>query len=139
MLKKLFFTLMIVACGSSQLSAQTDSTDLDLFTNDAVLVTALDTMLYGDGSFDQLVLDFTVSDTVSFGKVHVELTRTGTDELIFRKVYTLSDLTTESLISSWDVTLPFGNLPNDSGYKVAIIIEAYDGSLGTTITKTFLP
>lgn len=137
MLKNFFFLLMILASGATM--AQTDSTDLDLYANEVVLVTELDTMLYGDGSFQQLVMDFTVSDTISFGKVHVELTRTGTEELIFRKVYTLSDLTAESLISLWEVSIPFGNLPNDSGYRVAIIIEAYDGTLGTTLTKTLLP
>jgi hypothetical protein len=137
MLKRFLIAILFIASGSA--IAQTDSTDLDLFMTDAVLETEMDTLLYSGEEFSLLQLDFTISDTVDFSKVHVELFVADTDELIFRKIYTLSDLETEELISDWEVNLPFGNLLNTEPYRVAIIIENYDGSLESTITKTYTP
>ena len=137
MIKRFLFAMLLVVAGAT--TAQTDSTDLSLYMTDAVLETSLDSMLYDSDDFELLNLDFTVSDTVDFSKVHVELKINATDEVIFRKIYTLSNLETQALISDWDVAIPFGNLLNTEGYKVAIIIENYDGSLESTITKTLTP
>lgn len=139
MLRKVFFAILIIAGGINTASSQTDSTDLDLYMTDAVLLTELDSMLYGDGTFDQLNLDFTVEDTVRFSKVHVTLEETAGSTVIFKKSYSVFYLESESLISSWDVRIPFGNLRNAQSYTVAIIVEEYDGSLGATITKTLTP
>jgi hypothetical protein len=141
MLKKFIFTIFtFVACGAGNLSiAQSDSTDLSVYMSDASLLTAMDSILYGDGTFEELNLDFSVSDTVTFSKVHIQITEVGTGALIFKKAYPLSDLETESLISDWDVSIPFGNLHNGSAYQVAIIVEQYDGALGLTITKILNP
>lgn len=132
----LFITL--VAFGATS-TAQTDSTDLELYMTDVVLESALDSMLYGGDLHDQLNLDFTVSDTVAFSKVHILLKETELSKVIFKKTYTLSNLEAQSLIASWDVSIPFGNLENALSYTVAIIVESYDGSLGATITKTLNP
>ncbi len=140
MLKKVFFTVVIALVGfSSAVNAQTDSTDLSLYTTPVVLETELDSALYGDGSFELINLDFTVSDTVAFSKVHVELKNVNTSTLLFKEVYTLTDLETEALISAWDVSIPFGNVESINTYTVAIIIEDYDGSLGSTLIKTLNP
>lgn len=141
MLKKFFFKVLIalIGCGGSTAIAQTDSTDLDLYMTAVVLESGLDSMLFGDGTFEQLHLDFTVSDTVTFSKVHVELNETGTPHIIFKKSYSLSDLELEALITAWDVRIPFGNLSNTLSYQVAIIVENYDGSLGTSLIKTLNP
>ncbi len=128
-----------MAGGTTTAIAQTDSTDLDLYMTDVVLESGLDSMLYGDGTFEQLNLDFNVSDTVSFSKVHVELKETGTTHIIFKKVYSLADLELEALISAWEVSIAFGNLHSAMSYQVAIIVENYDGSLGTSLIKTLSP
>ncbi len=128
-----------MAGGTTTAIAQTDSTDLDLYMTDVVLESGLDSMLYGDGTFEQLNLDFNVSDTVSFSKVHVELKETGTTHIIFKKVYSLADLELEGLISAWEVSIAFGNLHSAMSYQVAIIVENYDGSLGTSLIKTLNP
>ncbi len=128
-----------MAGGTTTAIAQTDSTDLDLYMTDVVLESGLDSMLYGDGTFEQLNLDFNVSDTVSFSKVHVELKETGTTHIIFKKVYSVADLELEGLISAWEVSIAFGNLHSAMSYQVAIIVENYDGSLGTSLIKTLNP
>jgi len=141
MLKKAIFTILtIVACGAGNVSiAQSDSTDLSLFMSDATLLTAMDSILYGDGTYQQLNLGFAVSDTVTFSKVHVELLEVSTGAVIFKRVYELSQLEAESLIDAWGVLIPFGNLVNTNSYKASIIVEQYDGTLGLTITKTLNP
>ena len=141
MLKKFFFKVLIalIGCGSSTAMAQTDSTDLSLYMTTVVLESGLDSMLFGDGSFEQLNLDLTVSDTMTFNKIHVELKETGTAYIVFKRSYTVSDLTAEALISAWDITIPFGNLHSASSYQVAIIVESYDGSLSTSLIKTLNP
>lgn len=133
----MLFTALI-ACGATA-TAQTDSTDLDLHTTDVVLETALDSMLYGGGTFEQLNLDFTITDTLTFSKVHLTLTETDLSTVILKRTYTLADLEAQALITGWDVNIPLGNLENTLSYTVAIIVESYDGSLGATITKTLNP
>lgn len=136
MLKKILFSVFAFVALSLSSAAQTDSTDLDLYLTDAVLETALDSMLYSGEDFQQLNLDFTITDTVTFNKVHVELKEAGAEHVIFKHVYALTELEAAALISAWNVSIPFGNLENTTSYTVAIVIESYDGSLSATITKT---
>ncbi len=119
--------------------SQTDSTDLDLYFSDAVLETSLDSMIYPVEEFDFVELDFTISDTVGFNSVHVELKNETTGELLLRRNYSLTDLETDSLLVGWEVSLPFGNFPNGNTYKVEVIIADYSGALGATIQKTLTP
>lgn len=139
MFKKIFYTALLVLAGYNSAIAQTDSTDLSVYMSEPILESELDSLLYGGGSFELLQLDFTISDTVAFAKVHISLTTTESGTLIFKKVYPLSELTAEALIEDWAVSFPFGNLENTESYTVAIMIESYDGSLSPTITKTLNP
>lgn len=136
MLKKILFSVFAFVALSLSSAAQTDSTDLDLYMTDAVLETSLDSILYAGDGFQQLNLDFPITDTVTFSKVRVELKETGAEYVIFKHVYTLTELEASALISAWNVSIPFGNLENTASYTVAIVIESYDGSLSPTITKT---
>ena len=138
MLKRVFLAVVVVLMGIRGYS-QTDSSDLSLYRSTLMLATELDTMLYGSGGYDQLNLSFTVSDTLNFSKVHVALFEQNTGHLVFKKVYSLTELESSSLISAWDVQLPFGNLPSSEGYTVNIIIEDYTGALHATLTKTITP
>lgn len=138
MLKRYLFAFLFVAFGFSA-TAQEDSTDLSLYFEEAELLTAMDTMLYGGGDYGELHLDFTISDTVSFNTVCVELKELTTSNLVFKHVYTLTELETEGLISAWLVAIPFGNLIEEESYEVSIIIGDYAGALGSTISKTLIP
>ncbi len=139
MVKKIFFTVLLSFSGFMAAKAQSDSTDLNFYATDVVLVTELDSMLYDPTFYNQLNLAFTISDSALFGKVHIELTNGTTGELIFRKSYTAENLTADGLIEDWDVNIPFGNLMNSESYLVSAIIEDYSGALGPTILKTLNP
>ena len=135
---KFLFSLLAFSVLFNGLS-QTDSTDLELSMSDATIETALDSMLYLDGSFQNLSLDFSIGDTIAFSKVHIELGEVESGQILFRKSYPLTDLESDSLIEAWDVSIPFGNVLDTNSYQVAIIIENYDGSLGSAITKMITP
>lgn len=139
MLKRVFYTTLLMMFGGLSFG-QTDSTDLNLFRSPAVLLTSLDTLLYSGEEFEMLELDFTISDTLAFGKVLVDLKEAESDELLFIRSYTHSELLAEGLIDSlWNVKFQFGNLNNTVSYKAELTIENYAGALGTTLSKTITP
>jgi len=140
MSKKIFLAALFALLGSGSLFAQSDSTDLTLYMEDITLETSLDSILYGGGDFQELNLDFTISDTVAFSKVYVELKEVVTNSLVFKHTYDKEELDENSLIDpTWLVNIPFGNLSNLESYTVCILIENYAGALGSTITKTINP
>lgn len=140
MFKKHLFTIFLIGLVSlGKAVAQTDSTHLTLNFTPIELVTEMDSLLYGEDYYEQLGLEFTISDSVTFNKVHIELKEAGTSIDLFRRVYLLSDLEAASLIEEWAVSIPFGNLDNRKSYTASVIIENYAGALGTTIKKTINP
>lgn len=139
MLKKIFLALSITFALTSGSIAQTDSTDLELSMSEAVLVTELDSMLYSGENYQLLSLEFTISDTASFGKVHVELSEVGAPGALFIGSYTESELIEAGFLEAWEVNIPFGILLNTQPYLVSITLEDYSGALTATITKTLVP
>jgi hypothetical protein len=139
MLKKIFLSLSVTFALANGSIAQTDSTDLDLSMSTAVLVTELDSMLYSGENYQLLSLEFTISDTASFGKVHVELTEVGAPGTLFIGSYTQSQLSAAGFIEAWAVNIPFGILLDTQPYLVSITLEDYSGALTATITKTLVP
>jgi len=138
MLKRFFYATLFMVCAGFSFG-QTDSTDLNFYSSAAVLETSLDSILYGDGTFRQLNLEFTIEDTVEFGKAHIELTESVSGNLVFVHVYTKAELEAAGLIDNWVVSLPFGNLSNELAYTTTLTIENYAGSLGAALDKTLNP
>lgn len=139
MLEKIFFTAFIFLAGFRCAVAQTDSTDLSLYRTEVIIESEVDSILFDSGLYEKLNLDFEISDTLSFKKVFIDLKDKTTEELIFRKSWTLAELVALGLSESWNVTIPFGNFLNTQIYCVSIIIEDYSGALSSTITKTLNP
>jgi len=139
MLKKIFLALSITFALTSGSIAQTDSTDLELSMSEAVLVTELDSMLYSGENYQLLSLEFTISDTASFGKVHVELTEIGAPGVLFIGSYTESELSAAGFLVEWVLNIQFVILINTQPYLVSITLEDYSGALTATITKTLVP
>ena len=138
MLKRFFYAALLLVCAKFSFG-QTDSTDLNFYSSTVVLETSLDSILYGDGSFQQLNLEFTIEDTVEFGKAHIELKESVSGNLVFVHVYTKAELETAGLLDNWVVTLPFGNLSSDLAYTTTLTLENYAGSLGAALNKTLNP
>lgn len=134
-----YFFLIFTLIGVNVSFSQTDSTDLELYLTDPIIETGLDSIMYLERPFQNINLDFDVSDTMSFAKAHFEIIELDNDRIVFRKSYTLANLVSEELIDSWTVSIPFGNVLNTSAYLVAVKIEEYDGTLGSNITKTIIP
>ncbi len=134
MLKKVVLSVVLLITGLG--FSQTDSTDLTLSTSPATLVTQMDSVLFGDGNFDDYKLDFDISDTTDFGSASIELALTN-NQILFRHTYTLAELQSEGLITGWHVALNFGKFDTNQNYKVNVVIGNYAGVLSPSISKNY--
>lgn len=117
--------------------SQTDSTDLVLATSSPQLVTQMDSILFGDGNFEDYLLDFDISDTTDFGSVSIELALSN-NQVLFRHTYTLGELQSSGLIdAAWHVSLNFGKFEMVHQYKVNVVIGNYAGVLSPSISKHY--
>jgi hypothetical protein len=130
-------TILLLSLIGVSTYAQSDSTDLNLYTTTPVLVTEMDTMMYGDGNFESYLLDFTISDTTNFGTVAIEFS-TSTDQILYRHTFTLAELQLENIIDpNWSVEINFGNFDLNDSYKVSVVIGNYIGVLEPSISKSY--
>jgi len=131
---KLFSFIFLFGLSSQ---AQTDSTDLILSTSPAILQTQMDSVLFGEGGYEQYELTFTISDTANFGHVNVEFALTN-GQVLSKLNYTLSELQSANLIdSNWAVNIDFGKFETSQAYKVSLIIGNYAGVLSSSISKHY--
>ncbi|MGV6862650.1 MAG: hypothetical protein ACWA41_12835, partial [Putridiphycobacter sp.] len=117
--------------------SQSDSTDLNLYTTPPTLVTEMDSIIFGNGMYNDYHLEFTVSDTLYFGSVSIELSTTN-NQTLFKHVYSLSELQTKGLIdSTWLVAINFGKFDINEFYKVNVSIGSYSGTFQPSISKNY--
>ena len=64
--------ISITALGLSSFG-QTDSTDLSFEMGPAVYASEMDSVLFPSEYYSELKLEFDITDTSNFGKVHIEL------------------------------------------------------------------
>lgn len=116
---------------------QTDSTDLTLFTNPPTLENEMDSLIFGNGGFEDYELEFTVSDTVNFGTLHIEFS-TSDNQVLYKKTFSQDDLVNQGLIdANWLFSINFGKFESFQNYKVAILIADYAGILDPSISKLY--
>jgi len=119
--------------------SQTDSTDLTLTMSDPVLETAEDSVFYPEEFFGELSLEFDLTDTADFGKLHVELKLVGHHSILYHKSFTEAQLNSLGLLSGDSVAISFGNREKDLSYYATIVIESTEGTLNKSIHKTLNP
>ena len=120
--------------------SQTDSTDLDFSVSDPILITEEDSLMYPTELFGSLSLEFNISDTSNFEKVHVELSVVDNNNLIIsHQTFSISELQILGLIEDWAITIDFGNHELGHLYCSSIVIENINGILGKEIHKTLNP
>ncbi len=117
--------------------SQTDSTDLTLFTSPPILENELDSLIFGNGDYENYELEFTISDTVNFGSLHIELSGTN-NQVLFKKTFTQAELVTDNLIdSNWLFSINFGKFESAQFYNVTIMKSNYAGVFDPSISKTY--
>ena len=57
---------IFILCISSFSFSQNDSTDLILTTTPPTLTTQMDSIMFGDGGYEDYLLEFTISDSCQF-------------------------------------------------------------------------
>ena len=117
-----------------------DSTDLTIVESAPVLLTAEDSILVSTETHTQLGIDFSVSDTVNFDVLHLELA-TGPDHniILCHEKFSLADLTTAGKITDWLISIGFGNLEKGFPYRVSVVLQTSEGILSNEIHKTITP
>ena len=131
------FLLLVIVLVSVLSYAQTDSTDLTLFTSPPTLENELDSLIFGNGGYEDYELEFTITDTVNFGSLHIELSGTN-NQVLFKKTFTHAELLTDNLIdSNWLFSINFGKFESVQFYKVALIKSNYAGVFDPSISKSY--
>ncbi len=135
-MKKSILILLVLVVSNFSFS-QSDSTDLNLFTTPPTLVTEMDSIIFGNGMYNDYHLEFTVSDTLNFGSVSIEL-YTLNNQVLYKHVFTLSELQNEGVIdSSWLVNMVFEKLDGNQFYGVNLKLMNYAGVVYASITKSY--
>lgn len=119
--------------------AQTDSTDLEFIHSTFEPVTIEDSLIAELESMINLSLSFSVSDTVHVGSYKIELASisNGVSNLVFKEVYSISDLINNGYLTDWNVTIPFGPVPESGSYKVSVEVMDFGGIDLANISKHF--
>ncbi len=131
-------TLLILSVFVSVLSfSQTDSTDLNLFTSSPTLENEMDSLIFGNGGYEDYEMDFTISDTVNFGSLHIEFS-TADSQVLYKQTFTHADLVEQNLIDSyWLFNINFGKFEAPSSYNVIIVISNYAGVHQPSISRSY--
>ncbi len=131
------FLLLLTVLVSVLSFAQTDSTDLSLFTSPPTLENELDSLIFGNGGYEDYKLEFTISDTVNFGSLHLEFSTTN-DQILYKRTFTHADLLADNLIdSNWLFSFNFGKFESAQFYKVTLIKSNYAGVFDPSISKVY--
>ncbi len=134
-MKRILMTLIVLVSVVSY--SQTDSTDLTLFTSPPILENELDSLIFGNGDYENYELEFTISDTVNFGSLHIELSGTN-NQVLFKKTFTHAELITDNLIdSNWLFGINFGKFESSQFYNVTIMKSNYAGVFSSSISKSY--
>ena len=135
-MKKIFLLLSISMLSYFSYS-QSDSTDLNVYTTPPTLMNQMDSLIYGNGGYEDYHLEFTVTDTTNFGSVSIEFSTTS-GQVMFRHTYNLSELQAQGLIDgNWSVHLDFGKFETSQNYKASIVIGNYTGVLDPSLSKIY--
>lgn len=119
--------------------AQTDSTDLVLTLSDPVLATAEDSLLFPADYYGELSLSFDLDEPDSISYVHVELSDVNSNSIFFRKVWSVSEMSSSGLLSDSTVTINFGNRETERSYRAHLTLVDTEEAYLPTITKIIEP
>jgi len=136
--KKIVWLFVFFVAITKNISAQTDSTDLNFHSAEISFVTSEDYIKYSDGNFVELILEFDL-DTANFGRLYIELSFGDFSSVLESVSYSLEELESLELLDVNAVFISFGIRELAMPYQVSLTIESNTGSLGESLTKVFLP
>lgn len=119
--------------------SQTDSTDLNYYMTDPILLDEMDSMMFTSTDYGQFYIEFDVSDTSYFNGVNIEITTTEDGETLYKGDFSKSNLlNTNSLNSNWHTTIDLGKLEKNITYTITFVVKDFNGLLGESIIKHFI-
>ena len=119
-------------------SAQTSENDLNFYAENPLVEFAEDSAMYPSDMFQQLVLEFDISDISSLGKLHLEVSMENGAPILLQYHWTISELTSAGLLINSHFKKSLGNFMIPETYEVHLSIENSSGLLSPTITKSLI-
>lgn len=137
-MKKNILVLLVLVVSNFSFS-QTDSTDLNIYMTDLILVDEMDSLMYNAIDYGELYFECDISDTVYFNGVNIEISYTSNDQTLYKGVFMKADLLTNNqLDSNWHLILDLGKLEKQVVYTISFSTRDINGLLGPIITKQFM-
>ena len=119
--------------------SQTDSTDLNLYMTDPILLDEMGSLMFNTVDFGEMFIEFDVTDTLSFGGVNIEIITSEDGEVLYKGVFSKTDLLSNGILNTnWHATIDLGKLEKGITYTISFVVKDYNGLLGETITKQFI-
>lgn len=137
-MKKNILVLLVLVVSNFSFS-QTDSTDLNIYMTDPILVDEMDSLMYNAIDYGELYFECDISDTVYFNGVNIEISYTSNDQTLYKGVFMKADLLTNNqLDSNWHLIMDLGKLEKQVVYTISFSTRDINGLLGPIITKQFM-
>ena len=119
--------------------SQTDSSDINLYMTDPILLDEMDSMMFTSDDYGQFYIEFDVSDTLYFNGVNIEIMTTEDGETLYKGDFSKINLqNNNSLNNSWHATIDLGKLEKNIAYTITFVVKDFNGLLGESIIKHFI-
>jgi len=133
-------TLVIVLLSFYSLCSysQSDSSDLNLYMTNPILLDEMDSLMYDSSLYGELYLECNITDTVYFDGINIEISVASSNSVLYKGVFTKENLLTEGYLNSlWLVVLDLGKLEKETTYVISYVTKDINGVLGPVISKQF--
>ena len=133
-LKVVTFTFIFVLSNSS--FGQSDSTDLTISSENYILETAEDTMMYFGQDVKRYFLEFDFDSTENIASIHVDAYSLDFGHVLLHKTILIEDLIQSGQLTNLNAIVDLGTfIPQH--LEVSLVLENLDHTLQPTISKTF--
>ena len=116
--------------------SQSSSSDLSFYNESAFIEFADDSAMYPNDIFQQLILECDIDDVANLGVLHIELSQSNGQIVLFKFHYTVSEMLSNGYLINNHFKKSFGNFMFPAIYDVNLTLETKAGFKSSTISKT---
>ena len=133
--KKIVWLFVFFVAITKNISAQTDSTDLNFYVTE-------DSLIYNDSLLQTLHLKFPTNDMYDLGKICIEINITVLESntiTFYREEFAIEDFLTSNLVANEEANIDFGLVNLAFQYEATIRLIDVQGFNTKLITKILIP
>lgn len=122
---------------SSFVFSQTDSTDITIaFLDHPTIPSSEDPLSILPIDFNELILQFDISDTLNTESVYLELVQESNQHVVAKHSYTLEELRIGGFLNNQHVNLSVGFFEKNTSYTLYLILKNFEGVQIIDLTKS---